>query len=148
MKLPMIGLTVLALAFATSASAQTKTPKPGWQPLRPVSQCLRTDRITEWHVVDARTLTVRTGPDRYVVKLGADCQRLGYGPPTLHFHASPAGKAVAPFSICGEMGETVSSPNQPPCAIQSVRKVDKAQFDALSAKARRSGSAAELPARP
>ncbi|TAL74599.1 MAG: hypothetical protein EPN56_01690 [Rhodanobacter sp.] len=145
--LMVAGLSVLALTLAAGANAQTKASHAAYHPLRPVSQCLRTDRINEWHVVDARTLTVRTGPDRYLVKLAAQCQRLSYGPPTLRFHTSPAGKAVAPFSICGEVGETVSSPNQPPCAIQSVRQIDRAQFDRLSAKARRSGSAAGLPPR-
>lgn len=148
MKMLAAGLTALALAFGAAAQAKTGPAKPAYHPLRPVSECLRTDRINEWHVVDARTLTVRTGPYRYLVKLGADCRRLSYGPPTLRFHTSPSERAVAPFSICGEVGETVSSPNQPPCAIQSVRKVDKARFDTLSAKARRNGSSVELPTRP
>jgi hypothetical protein len=148
MKMFAAGLSALALAFAANLHAQTKPATPAYQPLRPVSECLRTDRINEWHVVDARTLTVRTGPYRYLVKLGADCRRLSYGQPTLRFRSSPAEQATVPFSICGEVGETVSSPNQPPCAIQSVRKIDQAQFDKLSAKAQRSGSAAELPTRP
>lgn len=147
MKSLWIGLALLTLAAPLPpAFAQGKAAAR--QPLRPVSACLRIDRINEWHVIDARTLTARTGPDRYLIKLGTDCPRFSYGPRTLRFHPNPSERATAPFSICGEAGETVSSPTQPPCGIQSVRKIDKAQFDQLSAKAKRGGTAAELPTRP
>lgn len=136
-------LTVLlALAVAANATAQTKPKTPAYTPLRPVADCLRTDRINEWHIVNARTLTVRTGPDRYLVKLQVACPRLSYGPPTLLFHSNRANQAVIPFSICGEAGESVRALHQPPCPIQSVRKIDKAKFDKLSAHASRSGSGA------
>lgn len=146
MKPVLTGLLPLALALAAgTAAAQTPPAHPSYTPLRPVSECLRTDRINEWHIVNARTLTVRTGPDRYLVKLQADCPRLSYGPPGITFDANASNKAVAPFSICGEAGETVRSSQQPPCAIASVGKIDKAEFDRLSAHAKRSGNAAELP---
>ena len=149
MKPALTGLLALSLAVAASAApAQTKPKAPAYAPLRPVADCLRTDRINEWHIVNTRTLTVRTGPDRYLVKLQVDCPRLSYGPPVLLFHSNSANQAVIPFSICGEAGESVRAHGQPPCPIQSVRKIDKAQFDKISAHARRNGSAADPPTKP
>ncbi len=149
MKPALTGLFALSLAVAANAaSAQTKPKAPAYTPLRPVADCLRTDRINEWHIVDPRTVTVRTGPDRYLVKLQVACPRLSYGPPTLLFHSNPANQAVIPFSICGEAGESVRALQQPPCPIQSVRKIDKAEFDKLSAHASRSGSGADQPLKP
>ncbi|AND67581.1 hypothetical protein ATSB10_01270 [Dyella thiooxydans] len=135
-------LPVLALATSTCAAAQVT---PARAPLRPISECIRVDQINEWHIVDDRTATVRTGPRRYVVGLQARCPRLGQPPAGLIFHPNRSNLALGVYRICGEVGETVSSHHQPPCAIQSVRIVDKAEFDRLSAKARRSGSAADQP---
>lgn len=143
--------SLLALSFAaiaSAASAQTKSPAPAYTPLRPVADCLRTDRITEWHVVDSRTITVRNGPFRYLVKLQAACPQLSYGPPTLRFKANAANQATAPFSICGEAGESVRSTQPPACPIQSVSKIDEATFNQLSAHAKRNGSAADQPTEP
>jgi hypothetical protein len=149
MKSALPGLLALSLAVAANAApAQTKPKAPAYTPLRPVADCLRTDRINEWHIVNSRTITARTGPDRYLVKLQVACPRLSYGPPTLLFHSNRANQAVIPFSICGEAGETVRARDQPPCPIQSVRKIDKAEFDKLSAHASRSGSGADQPATP
>jgi hypothetical protein len=149
MKSALTGLFALSLAVAANAAtAQTKSKAPAYTPLRPVADCLRTDRINEWHIVNPRTVTVRTGPDRYLVKLQVACPRLSYGPPTLLFHSNPANQAVIPFSICGEAGESVRALQQPPCPIQSVRKIDKAEFDKLSAHASRSGSGADQPLKP
>ena len=108
MKYALTGLFTLALAVATNAAlARTKPEAPAYTPLRPVADCLRSDRINEWHIVDDRTITARTGPDRYLVKLQVACPRLSYGPPTLLFHSNRANQAVIPFSICGEVGESV-----------------------------------------
>jgi hypothetical protein len=149
MKSALTGLFALTFAVAANAApAQTKPKAPAYTPLRPVADCLRTDRINEWHIVDDRTVTARTGPDRYLVKLQVACPRLSYGPPTLLFHSNRANQAVIPFSICGEAGESVRALGQPPCPIQSVRKIDKAEFDKLSAHASRSGSGANQPSKP
>lgn len=149
MKAVLTSLFVVPFALAAlPAAAGTKPRAPAYTPLRPVADCLRTDRINEWHIVDARTITARTGPVRYLVKLQTACPRLGYGPPVLLFHSNAANQAVIPFSICGEAGESVRARDQPPCAIQSVRKIDKAEFDKLGAHAGRSGSGANQPTQP
>lgn len=144
-----LSLLVFACAAATSASAaQTPPHASTYHPMRPVSSCLQTDRINEWYIVDARTAIVRTGPDRFLVKLKSDCPRLGYPPKGLVFHSNPANQAVMPWRICGEVGETVRSRNQPPCAIQSVSKIDKAEFDRMRKHAVRHGSGANQPTKP
>ncbi len=43
-------------------------------------------------------------------------------------------------ALCGEAGETVASRDQPPCAVQSAAKIDKAQFEQLSAAAIKHGT--------
>ncbi|HET6432211.1 DUF6491 family protein [Dyella sp.] len=114
-------------------------------PIKPIGDCIRIDQINEWHIVDARTATVRTGPKRYRVNLTHDCPRLLLGPPGLFFHPNEANQAISAGRICGEVGETVSSVQQPPCAIASVQMIDKGAFEQLSVQARRHGNAAELP---
>jgi len=42
-------------------------------------------------------------------------------------------------ALCGEAGETMASHDQPPCAVQSISKIDKARFDQLSSKAMQHG---------
>ncbi len=133
---------VLAVATVGAVAAESTPPRT---PIRPIGNCLRIDQINEWHVIDDRTATVRTGPKRYVVGLQARCPRLGQPPAGLIFHPNRSNRTLGMYRICGEVGETVSSYHQPPCAIQSVRMVDKAEFDRLSAKARRSGSGADQP---
>lgn len=127
MKIVMSAAMALTLAaVATSAWAQS-------MPVRnslPYKDCIRTDQINEWHVVDPQTAIVRTGPyQRYLVKLTASCDKLGIGNPGLMFVPSQSDKATAPFRICGGVGEKVRSRYQPGCAIQSVSLIDEATFD-------------------
>jgi hypothetical protein len=136
-------LLSLVLLATTVVAHAADTPAPMYKPLRPISSCIRTDRIDEWHIVDGRTAIVRNGPRRYVVKLQSDCPRLGIGPAGLIFRANDSNQLTAQGRICGEAGESVRSRDQPPCAIRSVRLVDKPTFDKLSAKASRHGNGAE-----
>ncbi|WP_049623536.1 DUF6491 family protein [Frateuria defendens] len=139
-------LFLLPLAALLSCAAHAAGPQQTARtPLRPISACIRLDQINEWHVVDPRTALVRTGPYRYQVKLQNDCPRLGIGVPGLLFRPNESNKLVGQSRICGEVGETVQARNQPPCAIASVSKIDKAQFDSLSKQAPRHGSAADMP---
>lgn len=79
-------------AIGMSAIAAGQAPA-AYTPLRPVSQCLRPDRINEWYVVDSSTLIARTGPDHYLVKLQAVCPQLGIGQ-SLRFRANPSNTAA------------------------------------------------------
>lgn len=136
-------LSALLLLEVSTAIQAAEPQTPSYTPLRPISSCIRTDRIDEWHIVDARTATVRTGPTRYEVKLQSACPQLGIGRQGLIFRANESNEATAQGRICGEAGETVRSRDQPPCAISSVRIIDKHTFDKLSAAAKRHGSGAD-----
>lgn len=136
---------VLALAVSGFASAQSATPARA--PIKPIGDCMRIDQINEWHLIDNRTATVRTGPKRFRINLASDCPRLGLGPAGLMFEPNRSNASLGNSRICGEVGETVRSTRQPPCAIQSVQIIDKAEFDRLSAKAKRHGSGADQPTR-
>ncbi|UGB38858.1 DUF6491 family protein [Frateuria soli] len=132
---------LLLLAIASPAAFAAGPSGSGLQ----YARCIQTDKINEWHVVDARTALVRTVPYRYVVHLKADCPRLGIGVPGFVLHASESGKAVGGGRICGEVGETVSARDQPACAISSVETIDTATFERMREHAARHGSGAELP---
>lgn len=126
-----------AWALPTVVASQDKTT--AYTPLRPVSECLRPDRVNEWYVVDDMTVIARTGPDRYVIKLQAKCPQLGIGQ-SLRFRPNRANQAAGMGAMCGEAGETVASRDQPPCAIRSIAKIDKTQFDSLSSKSKEHGT--------
>lgn len=134
--------SLLLTAAANAAIVVAGVASPTHQPL-PHAKCIQTDKINEWHIVDSRTALVRTGPYRYVVHLKAACPRLGVGLPGLRLRANESNKAVGGGRICGEMGETVSSRDQPPCAISSVELIDKSRFEQLRKHALRHGSAVE-----
>lgn len=136
--------SLLFLAAASCATAFAGDLSPTRKPL-PYAQCIQTDKINEWYVVDKRTALVRTGPYRYVVHLQADCPRLGIGVPGFLLRANESNKAAGNGRICGETGETVSARDQPPCAISSLTTLDKAGFDRMRQHAARHGSGAEIP---
>lgn len=140
MLLPFLLLAVTSGIGTARAGDQT----PAHVPL-PAGECIDTTQINEWHIVDARTAIVRTGPKRYLVTLRNDCPRLGTPPPGLIFRANPSNAVNNRGRICGENGETVHSRYQPACAIESVSRIDKDRFDQLSVKAKRHGNGAEHP---
>lgn len=130
--------TLVVVAVSLLGIAHAQNPSPEYHPIRPISDCLRTDRINQWYVVDHKTVIVKTGPDNYLVKLQSDCPRLGIGQ-SLRFRANQSNRQVGYGAICGEAGETLSSRDQPPCAIQSVAKIDKDQFKQLEAQSKQGG---------
>lgn len=136
-------VTAMLLFAMTAATglAHADGPAPERQPMRPVSDCMRPDRINNWAVVDSRTVIVQNGPERYLVKLSAECPRLGVGQ-SLRFRPNDSNKAIGlgPIGpICGEVGETVSSRDQPPCAIESVSKIDAAKYKELEKRSKQRG---------
>lgn len=138
MKVPASFLLVGTLA-AIGMPAIAADQAPAYTPLRPISQCLRPDRINEWYVVDSSTVIARTGPDHYLVKLQAACPQLGIGQ-SLRFRANPSNLATGMGALCGEAGETVASRDQPPCGVRSIARIDKAQYVQLSTTAIQRGN--------
>jgi len=106
---------LLALTVGAGTVQAAETP-PTRTPLH-TSDCIDPSQINEWHIVDARTAIVRTGPKRYLVTLQSACPRLGIPPRGLIFRPNRSNALVNQGRICGEVGETVHSRNQPPCAI-------------------------------
>ena len=138
MKAPALLALTSFLLLASLHVAAADQSAPAFTPLRPVSRCLRPDRINEWSVVDNQTVIARTGPTRYLVRLRAECPKLGIGQ-SLRFNSNRANQNIGWGALCGEAGETVSSRDQPPCAVQSVEIIDRDQFDQLSNRATQRG---------
>lgn len=131
---PVISV-LLVFCLATSAGSILAQSAPARTTLA-YGDCIRTDQINEWHVVDSRTAIVRTGPyQRYLVNLQADCQKLGIGNPGLVLVPSRSDKAVG-GRMCGGVGEKVRARNQPGCAIQSISLISEDQFNTYRAKAK------------
>jgi hypothetical protein len=144
MKRGLVFAFLLALASPLAWAAQPPAAAGTSAAARvsPIGKCMDPMRITEWHVLDARTLLVRNGPHRFLIHTRHACPRLGRYGGGLNFHPSPD-KQVTLMRICGDAGETVSSRDQPPCGIASVQRIDKARFERLKKHSERSGSAAE-----
>lgn len=131
---PIISV-LLAFTLATSVESVLAQSSPARSTLA-FGDCIRVDQINEWHIVDSRTIVVRTGPyQRYLVNLQAECQNLGIGNQAPIFILSPADRAVG-HRICGSVGEKVRSRNQPPCGIQSVSLISEDEFSSYRAKAK------------
>ena len=131
-----------SLLLAGAVHAQDSGSRSQARKERPFADCMRTDRINEWAVIDARTITVRNGPNHFLIKTTVDCPRVDLGG-GIHFRASESDKAVGGMRICGGINEQIVRRDDPPCQIQSVQTIDKKTFDALDAKATRHGSGAE-----
>lgn len=127
-------LLAVSIGAATSAAAKDVNGAIPHKQLRS-ADCIDTSNINDWAVVDARTAIVRTGPKRYLIKLQSSCPQLS-NPPGLMFKTATTAGANG-GKICGGIGETVRSRGNPACAIQSVSMIDKAQYDQLSAEAKR-----------
>jgi uncharacterized protein DUF6491 len=133
-------LLAAALLISCAANAGGTNPPPRHE--LPFGDCLRTDRINDWHMMDDRTVAVRNGPHYFVVRTTVNCPRMDLGG-GIHFRTSQSVRAVGGMRICGGIGEEIVRRDDPPCQIQSVQIVDKAQYENLAKKAKRHGSGAE-----
>lgn len=138
-------LFVASLLFTVAAHAAGQSPVTGPGPAtKPLefNDCMRTDRITDWKVVDDQTVIVATGPDHFLIKTNVDCPRMGQGG-GLPFKTAESNKAIGGSRICGTPTEKIERiHNDPPCNIESVSAIDKATYKAMSKKAKLSGSGA------
>ncbi len=130
----IVPILLLSFALGTVQAAETKTP-PARSHLQ-ASDCIAISRINESHLVDARTAIVRTGPTHYLVTAQSGCV-LSNQPQGLMFRANTGNTSIDLGRICGEVGETVQARNNPPCAIESVSKIDKSRFVQLTAQGER-----------
>jgi hypothetical protein len=107
----------------------------------PYQDCIRTDIINEWNIVNDRTITVRNGPHYFLVRTSTSCPRADLGGALL-FRPSNSQRVVGGSRICGGINEQIVRRSDPPCQIQSVQVIDKAQFDQLKKQAQRHGNPA------
>jgi len=143
MKVRYLFAASLLFTVAAHAAGQTPAgdPAPAPKPLE-FNDCMRTDRITDWKVIDDQTVVVATGPDHFLVKTNVACPRMGLGG-GVRFKTAQSNKAIGGFRICGTPTEKVLRINgDPPCNIQSVSAIDKDTYKAMSKKAKLSGSGA------
>ena len=146
---PLLVLACTAIATATlPARAEDQASA---QPIRPVSQCLRTDRISDWKVIDDQRLLVKSLGSRYFdIRLSSRCPRLigtshiGFrdGVQPLMQPSRPAGNApgqnptTTDGRICGDIGDAVIprdggiDTTQIPCDIASIQRIDAEQWKA------------------
>jgi flavin-binding protein dodecin len=127
----IIAVTLLALSLAAVTTTQAADEAGAHTQLR-ANDCIDTLQINESKIVDDRTAIVRTGPKHYLITLKSACPHLRQ-PPGLLFNSRSRGGAEQ-GRICGALGETVGRPG---CPIESVSKIDKARFSALSDEADR-----------
>lgn len=117
----------LAPAVALAVPAQKNAPPEG-------PQCLDANNISAWSVVDDHTLIARNGPHRFVITTKVACPYLGQSG-LLRFKTSNDKAVTLPGRICGDVGETVSSRHNLPCAIKSVQRVDEQTYETLKKRA-------------
>ena len=61
-------LLAASLLVTVGVHAEGSGAPPQARKELPFADCLRTDRINEWNVIDDRTITVRNGPNHFLVK--------------------------------------------------------------------------------
>lgn len=135
-------LIATSLLLAPVAATAAGAPPPLDRHELPVADCMRTDRISNWAMVNDRTVIVANGPNFYKVTTSVDCPRMDLGG-GIHFKGAENIKAVAPMRICGSISEQIIRRDDPPCQIQTVQKIDKATYQQLEKKAKHKGSGAE-----
>ncbi|MEO6800982.1 MAG: DUF6491 family protein [Rhodanobacter sp.] len=144
----MKSMLTLALCCLSSSTLLAAGNGPPRQPIKPPFDCIQVQQINAWHVVNDHTLTVGNGPKYFRVNLQSRCPQLTYGAPALRFHASESNKAMGLPVICGEIGESASGHDGPPCPIQSVIRINADAYRRLNTASQRSGSGANQPTRP
>jgi hypothetical protein len=130
-------LSAACLLFVSVAAQAAGAPPPERHEL-PVNDCMRTDRISNYTVVDARTVTVANGPNFFRITTDVDCPRMDLGG-GVRFKSADNIKAIQPMAICGSINEKIIRRDDPPCTIQSVEKIDKATYEQLNRKHKTSG---------
>jgi hypothetical protein len=133
---------LLAASLLVTFAVQAQDARPQARNELPVADCMRTDRISNYAVVDDRTLVVANGPNFFKISTDVNCPRMDIGG-GVRFRGAENIKAVAPMRICGSINEQIVRRDDPPCQITSVEKIDKETYKKLEKNAKRKGSGAE-----
>ncbi|MBB3228671.1 hypothetical protein FHW69_003313 [Luteibacter sp. Sphag1AF] len=122
----------LAAAVLGAGAAAAQNPPPH-KPLRPISECLRANMISDYHVINDTTAILSNGPNRFMVTTSVACPRMDLGG-GIRFRANEANKAMAPFSLCGDINEQIVRRDDPPCPVASVERIDDATYKSMSTR--------------
>jgi hypothetical protein len=131
-------LTAACLLFVSVAASAADGPAPARHELE-FNSCMRTDRISNYSVVDDQTVIVANGPNFFKIGTDVACPRMGIGG-GVRFKSSPANQAMGGGRICGSIGEQIVRRDDPPCQIISVEEIDKATYKQLEKKAKQKGA--------
>ncbi len=113
-----------APAAAASAAVQA------WGPVQPTSQCLDPAAVDRWHRLDERTVLAATRGGGYFELRFADACASSTRPSAWQMSAQ------APGRLCGFAGEVAVDAEGNLCRIAGLRRLDRAQFDALEKRER------------
>ncbi|QWT21023.1 hypothetical protein KPL74_03185 [Bacillus sp. NP157] len=131
-------LTAACLLLISAAASAADAPPPERHEL-PINDCMRTDRISNWAMVDNRTVIVANGPTFYKITTNVDCPRMDLGG-GIRFKAAANIQAVAPMRICNSINEQIVRRDDPPCQIDTVQVIDKATYQQLEKSAKHKGA--------
>lgn len=132
---------LLAVSLLVTCAVQAQDARPLARKELPVADCMRTDRISNYAVVDDRTLVVANGPNYFKITTDVNCPRMDLGG-GVRFRGAENIKAVAPMRICGSINEQIVRRDDPPCQINSVETIDKKTYQQLEKGAKHKGSGA------
>jgi len=152
------GLLVLGTGVSGAAG-----PGSNGAPLRPTGECLVTQQVLDWGVVDQRRLVVKTLGSRYYdIQLSHRCPNLSRRPylsfrdglqsmPLGSGRGFRPGVGADPIArdgrICGDLGDAVVPRSgiqtglDLPCDIANVRRIDRRAFDDVFGKDSREANA-------
>lgn len=127
-----------ALPAGPAAAAEPATPAQD-STLQPLGECMRSGQAREWGVIDAQRVVVRTWDNRYYdIALKDKCPAMA----KKAYLSLSEGRAIRDGRICGEIGENVLAHgglpdrlHDRPCRIDSLRRIEKQEYDAHFAPA-------------
>ena len=106
-------LLLLGSTLAISAPLSAQTEK---------HECLDSNRIRNWIVIDDETLLLDAGPKKYRVSLQSSCFNLDTSP-TLQFEGDPS-----TGRICSGTLDVIRVQGEQ-CRISRIREIDKKSFN-------------------
>lgn len=162
MKTFLLPLLIGVLMLGTGVSGAAG-PGSNGSPLRPTGECLVTQQVLDWGVVDQRRLVVKTLGSRYYdIQLSHRCPDLNRRPylsfrDGLQSMPLGSGRGLQPGvgadpvtsdgRICGDLGDAVVPRSgiriglDLPCDIANVRRIDQRAFDDVLGKDSREANA-------
>ena len=124
----------MALLLAAGAGPANAVEPAGHAPISPVGECMRAGYARDWGVVDAQRVVVHTWDNRYYeIGLKDKCPAMAK-----KAYLALSEGMIRDGRLCGSIGESVvphggraNRFDDRPCRIDSLRRMDKQEFDAF-----------------